>query len=103
MRRVILAAAVAFAALAAPQGSGRAETLGPEDARRGVAQGRIRPLGQILTAAGVDEQHARLVDLHLAMERQRIVYSVTVLSENGRYRVVTLDARTAEILSEELK
>ena len=80
-----------------------ADGLGPEDALRGVDRGQIRPLGQILAAAGVDEQRLRLVEISLVTERSRLVYNVTVLSENGRYRVLKLDAATAKILTEETK
>lgn len=65
-------------------------------ARDAVRQQQIRPLGEVL-AAVQSRYPGRVMDVQL--DSGRWVYSVKLLSPDGRVQVISVDARTARILN----
>ncbi len=90
MRKLIL---VLMAALLL---SGAAGAGDHNRARDAVRQQQIRPLGEVL-AAVQGRYPGRVMDVQL--DSGRFVYLVKLLSPGGRVQVISVDARTARILS----
>ncbi|SDH20976.1 PepSY domain-containing protein [Roseospirillum parvum] len=67
-------------------------------ARAAVAEGRARPLADILSAVEPDLP-GRVIETELEMEDGRLVYEFTVIARDGRVREVMVDAATAEIVA----
>ncbi len=66
---------------------------GPNKAREAVESGEIRPLREVL--AGVKRQYkGRVIDVQLSDD----VYRIKLLDADGRVRIVSVNARTAEII-----
>lgn len=101
-RTVVIIAAVA-AALIRP-GWAAPELIRPDHdaALAAVARGEAKPLDEILGLLAA-ETGDKLVDVALDRTDDRWIYDLTLLTPEGRYRMVTVDAATAAILNEELK
>jgi uncharacterized membrane protein YkoI len=66
-----------------------------------LARGEIKPLDEILASVKIDSES--FVSVEFDKSAGRWLYAMTLLTASGRYRIVTVDAATAEILNEELK
>lgn len=94
-RRAFLAALIALPpGVASASGRRRDEQ---ERARQALAEGRIRPLSDIL--ATLDGQlGGRVLDVELDEEDGRFVYEIKVVTPRGRRREIEVDAATGRIL-----
>lgn len=82
-------------ALASPL---RADDVGPDVARRLLAEGRIKPLTEILSAV---QPHVpgEVLEVELELEKGVYVYEIKLLGPNGRVQEVEADAATGNILA----
>ena len=87
MRRLLMVAALALAALTAPA---MAQCASPAEARRAVAAGKAVPLSVALQRAGISAQVVRVA---LCRNRGRAVYRLGLLDRKGRLRQVVIPAR----------
>ncbi len=75
-----------------------AEAQGRQNgARRAVESGDTRPLGEILPRVR-SRFPGRLLDAQLMRRNGRPVYQLRILGPGGQVQVLSVDARTAEIL-----
>jgi len=85
----------ALAVLAtAPTGEAQGRRNG---ARGAVESGDTRPLGEILPRVR-SQYPGQLLDAQLVRRGGRPVYQLRILGSGGRVQVLSVDARTAEIL-----
>ena len=95
-RRILLCLGL----LAAPRGAGaesRRRREEQERARRALAEGRIRPLTEIL-ALVQPQLGGEVIGVELDEEDGVYVYEIKVLTPHGRRREVEVDAATGRIL-----
>jgi uncharacterized membrane protein YkoI len=79
----------------------RADDVGPEEARRAVARGELRPLSEILAAA-LKESGGKVIEVELERKRSgRYIYEIEILTDQGRVIEVEYDGRTGQRLSVE--
>ena len=75
-----------------------AEAQGRQNgARRAVDSGDARPLGEILSQVR-SRYPGNLLDAQLVRRNGRPVYQLRILGPGGQVQVLSVDARTAEIL-----
>ena len=86
MRRLLMVAALALAALTAPA---LAQCASRAEAQRAVAAGKAVPLSVALQRAGISGQVVRVA---LCRKGRRAVYQLGVLDKKGRLRKVTIPA-----------
>ena len=75
----------------------RADEADHDRARRALEEGRILPLGQILTRAEI-AYPGQLIEAELEDERGKLVYELKVLAKDGRLLKLYYDAATGEVL-----
>ena len=72
-----------------------------EQIRELVKQGKILPLDTIL-ARHQTLTNGRLLDLEVEVEHGRIIYEMEFLRKNGDVIELTIDAKTGELLEQEI-
>lgn len=87
----------ALLALLALSFPARADEADHDRARRALEEGRILPLGQILTRAEI-AYPGQLIEAELEDERGKLVYELKVLAKDGRLLKLYYDAATGEVL-----
>ncbi|MEJ1157204.1 PepSY domain-containing protein [Prosthecomicrobium sp. N25] len=97
-RSLLCAAALLAAVVPAAAQSAVADH---EAALAALARGEVKPLDEILATVKIGTD--AFIGIGFDRADGRWVYAMTLLTESGRYRVVTVDAATAEVLNEELK
>ncbi|MBR9883779.1 MAG: peptidase M4 [Oceanospirillales bacterium] len=78
------------------------DKLGPDEARALVKRGEMLSLDELL------EQHSErlaghLLDVDLEREHGRLIYEIEVLGEDGHVREFEIDARSGQLLKQELE
>jgi uncharacterized membrane protein YkoI len=100
MLRIVPLLAIAVLLLGTSFGI-RADDVGPEEARRAVARGELRPLSEILADAR-KEFGGKVIEVELARKRSgRYIYEIEILTDQGRVIEVEYDGRTGQRLSVE--
>lgn len=93
----------ARAAEASPSEPRRVPQLSDHDqAHAALRRGEIKSLDDILEAVKLAPGDS-FVEIDLDRSDGRWIYELTVLTASGRYRVVTFDAASAEIIKEEFR
>ncbi|HSG96237.1 MAG TPA: hypothetical protein VLA28_12010 [Afifellaceae bacterium] len=90
LRRLLIAAALAFAALTAPALA--QQCASPAEARRAVATGKAMPLSVALQRAGISGQVVRVALCRKNRKSRRAFYRLAVLGHNGILQQVVIPA-----------
>ncbi len=77
-----------------------ADDIGPDEAKRLLSAGRIRPLEEILTSVKA-QVPGELLEVELEIEDGIYVYDVKILGADGRVVEVEADAKTGKVLKVE--
>lgn len=102
-RTLILFAALAMSPGIAGAGDPDFDTDRDAEIARGlVAEGRIRPLSEVLQAA-LREQPGRVIEVDLDTDDGRHVYEFEIVDGDGRVWELEMDAATATLIDRELE
>jgi len=99
-RRSLLFAAIAAITLPSAALAHQRREGDHDDAREAVARGEALPLSEILRIVRRVEP-GEVIEVELERDDGRLEYEIEVLTQSGRVRKVTLDARTGAILETE--
>lgn len=99
-RRSLVFAAIAAIALPGAALAHQRREGDHDDAREAVARGEALPLSEILRIVRRVEP-GEVIEVELERDDGRLEYEIEVLTQSGRVRKVTLDARTGAILETE--
>ena len=92
---VILAAAIALAAFAAPAQAKDPQCLSQDQRRSVSASGKVVPLSKAIRAARA--RKADVVDARLCQGPKGLVYLLTVLARDGKVTRATVDAASGTL------
>jgi len=93
-RRCTFAAAL-FALLSG--GLAHSDDIGPEAAKRLLAEGRIKPLSEILDAVR-RQVPGEMLEVELELEKTGYVYELKLLRPDGKVQEIEADAASGAIL-----
>ena len=94
-RRCTFVAVALFAVLAA--GIAHADDVGPETAKRLLAEGRIKPLAEILDAVK-RQVPGEMLEVELEPDEAGYVYELKLLRPDGKVQEIEADAASGKIL-----
>lgn len=93
---------VAGLTLAVSDGLWAGDDIGHDEARRLVEEGVIVALDELIAKAG-EIRRGRLLEAELESDGSRLSYELELLDEEGRVWELHFDARSGELLEQELE
>lgn len=96
LRTLLLASALTAAA-------GSAHDLGQDEALRLRRSGELQALESLIATARARHPGATLLEADLESEHDRLIYELEVLTPDGVVRELEFDARSGELLKDEVE
>lgn len=103
MRHNTLVRTALIALLWGVAASGGARDIDQDEALALRREGQVLPFEQLLTAVTERYPGASVLEVELEEEHGRFIYEMEVLTAEGTVREIELDARSGEVLQDELE